>query len=296
MRAVFTTVLVVNLALMGGIAYLLSRRPILLHLKEIYFINSAAFKRAWYLVIAGMTLFIAASGMRVYWEINELPPLDEVSIFDTTFVALVMAAFLELLFVFSRYLPHLGADDEAVLGAVRRDLRSSVLRLDEMEEIDVDVSIAEDVYGGRPEMGPYVGLSHYRAVVLGMTQYMEHRFGELGDAMFYAVGRQTGRQAAEGIQDDQTARPLLEEFLLAMQTAAVGRTGIVQDTGDRISIRIDECAVCAGIRPTGDVECHYLTGLFTGLMETAWKCRVDAQEIKCHARGDAFCEFQVDKE
>ena len=295
LQALFTTLLVLNLVLMVLNTYFLSRKPILFHLKEIYFINSASFKRAWYLVIAAMTLFIMARAVNGYQLARGAMPLDQVLIFDVAFAALVLAAFLELVFVFSKYLPYLGADDAVVQAAIRGDLRRSVLRLDDLDALDVDVSIAEDIYQGRRTLGPQVSLSHYRAVVLGLAQYMEHRFGELGDAMFYSVGRQTGRQAAAGMVSDQNARPLLEEFLLAIRTSAVGIPSIVQDTGSRITVRLDECAVCAGIRPTGTEECHYLTGVFTGLIETAWGVPVEAHEVRCHAKGDLFCEFQIDK-
>ena len=293
--ATFTTLLVLNLLLMTLNTYFLSRRPVLLHLKEIYFINSSAFKRAWYLIIAAMTLFIIAQGAQGYLDLRGLPPDGRIVIFEVAFAALVLGAFLELLFVFSRYLPILNANDEAIRAAIQKDLRANMLRLDDKDAADIDVTIAQDIYQGRPQLGPHVGLSHYRAVVLGITQYMEHRFGELGDAMLYSVGRQTGRRAACDIQEEVGPDRLLEEFLYGLQGSSVGMPSIVQQTRDRISVRLDECAVCAGIRPTGSCECHYLTGLFTGLMETAWDDTVETQELKCHANGDAFCEFQVDR-
>lgn len=295
LRATFTTLLVLNLLLMTLNTYFLSRRPVLLHLKEIYFINSSSFKRAWYLVIAAMTLFIIAQASRAYADLRDLAPDARTLIFEVAFAALVLGAFLELLFVFSRYLPILNANDDTIAAAIQTDLRRNMLRLDEKDAADIDVTIAQDIYQGRPQMGPNVGLSHYRAVVLGITQYMEHRFGELGDAMLYAVGRQTGRKAAADIHNEVGPDRLLDEFLYGLQASSVGLPSILQHTHNRFSIRLDECAICAGIRPTGTCECHYLTGLFTGLMETLWQAQVETRELKCHAHGDSFCEFQVDR-
>lgn len=295
LSALFSTLLVLNLILMVLNTYFLSRRPILYHLKEIYFINSASFKRAWYLIIAAMTLFVVARVAQGYQAIRAAAPLEASIIFDIAFASLVLAAFLELVFVFAKYLPYLGADDDEVQEAIQRDLRSGVLRLDDQVSLDIDVSVAEDIYRGRRQLGPNVSLSHYRAVVLGVTQYMEHRFGELGDAMLYAVGRQTGRQAAHGMMEGAPPGAVVEDFLMALQTSGVGLPHIVQDTGTRITIRLDECAVCSGIRPLGTMECHYLTGLFTGLMEEVWKGPVQSEERHCQAQGDQFCEFQVDQ-
>lgn len=294
--ATFTTLLALNLGLMTFHTYVLSRRPILLHLREIYFINSAAFKRAWYLIIAAMTLFILAQAMGGYASLQGQVEDARVVIFEVAFAALVLGAFVELLFVFARYIPYISAKDDVISTQIQADLRSSMLRLDAKEEMDIDVTVAQDIYRGRPQLGPHVGVAHYRAVVLGITQYMEHRFGELGDAMLYAVGHQTGRKAGHDIAADVGKEGLLDEFLHAMQSGSVGVPSLVQDTGNRVSIRLDECAVCAGIRPTGNSECHYLTGLITGILEARWGPGGTAKEIKCAAKGDAFCEFQVDRQ
>ncbi|MGB1586534.1 MAG: V4R domain-containing protein [Thermoplasmatota archaeon] len=296
LEATFTTLLVLNLLLMTLNTYFLSRKPVLHHLREIYFINSASFKRAWYLVIAAMTLFIVAQAMQGYASVRDTMTDARVVIFEVAFAALVLGAFLELLLVFSRYLPILHAKDDQISVAIQEDLRRNMLKLDDKEATDIDVTMAHDIYRGRSQLGPQVSLSHYRGVVLGITQYMEHRFGELGDAMLYAVGRQTGRRAAADIVADVGKDRAVEEFLHGLQSGAVGLPQVVQRTAERFTVRLDECAVCAGIRPMGSCECHYITGLFTGLMEVVWDQSVEAHETRCTVNGDAFCEFQVDRQ
>ena len=61
--SVFNVLLVVTLFLMVLHTYFMTRRPVLLHLREIYFINNVSFRRAWYLVICGMTLFVFSRGL-----------------------------------------------------------------------------------------------------------------------------------------------------------------------------------------------------------------------------------------
>lgn len=296
LRSLFTTELVVILILMVFNTYFLARRPILHHLREIYFVNSPRFKRAWYLVIAAMTNFVVAQSVRGL-ESFDASPVQEGSyqIFEVAFGGLIVIAFFELLLVFRKYIPHLGASDAMVEQHIRFDLRRSVIDMDELDQIDLDVSVGSDIYGGRPQLGPHVSLAHYRGVLLGITQYLEQRFGQLGDSILSAVGRQTGRQAARSIQEQSdTIDDTIDAFLHEMQGAGVGIPTIMQETPSRATIRVEESAVSAGVHPSGEAECHYLSGLFTGLYEAVKEHRVQTTETKCCAKGDAYCEFDID--
>lgn len=297
LRAVFVTELVLILLLMVVNTYFLTRRPILHHLREIYFINSRRFREAWYLVIAGVTFFVVSQVVQTIDEPDAfLQATGRYQIYEVAFATLIILAFGVLLLVFRKYIPYFGADDEEVLQAVRGDVRRNIIDEDTANELEIDVSVGEDIYRARDRLGPMVSLAHYRGVVLGLTQYMEKRLGELGDSMLYAVGRQTGRNAAREIMDErQDAEASLQEFLAALRSGHVGIPEVLQMTPDRVSLRLSECAVCAGMRATGQVECHYLTGAFTGLFEVLYDAPVDAREVKCWARGDTYCEFELHK-
>ena len=295
-NAVFTVELLIILILLAFNTYLLTYRPVLSYLREIYYVNSHRFKRAWYLVIGAVSFFIIAQSIAWSREIGLVqarPPVEQV--FEIVFGALMILAFMEIVLIFRRYIPTIGADDSVVGKYIAQDLRRSLRDQDRARDVKLDVSIGADIYGGRPTLGPTVSLSHYRAALLGITQYLEHRFGELGDTLLYSVGRQTGLNAAKGIQDEGIPpERITGEFFQSMMIASIGLPRILQETDHRINVRLDECCVCAGMVPVGGPACHYISGLFAGFFEGVKGIAAESREVKCSGQKDTYCEFQVD--
>lgn len=295
---VFFTEMLVILGLMVLNTFFLTRKPIVLHLREIYFVNSPAFKRAWYMVIAAMVFFL---GSRAVVETAQLgllesrQPAEEV--FLILFASLILGAFIELVLVFQRYLPTVAATDRDIERHIRADMRRNVILQDDDEGYHIDLKQGGDLFRGRPTLGPYVSLSHYRGVVLGMTQYLENRFGQLGEAILYSVGRQSGNAVALDMRSETPDEDeILSAFLHELRLANVGLGSVVQKGRNRTNIRVEECAACSGMSPKGHAQCHYLTGLFNGLFQALGKKDVETREVKCWVKGDTFCEFQVDYE
>lgn len=295
-NAVFTVELLIILVLLAFNTYLLTYRPIVSYLREIYFVNSHRFKRAWYLVIGAVSFFLVAQVLS-YGRSSGIvqTALTVEQVFEIVFGMLMILAFMEIVLIFRRYIPSIGADDNVVSKYISRDLRRALRTQDAKQDVRLDVTIGADIYGGRQTLGPTVSLSHYRAALLGITQYLEHRFGELGDTLLYSVGRQTGMNAANGMKDEGVEREdMLEEFFQSMMTASIGLPRILQETPHRVNIRLDECCVCAGMIPVGDEACHYISGLFAGFFEALTGDPSESREVKCSAKRDTYCEFQVD--
>lgn len=295
-NAIFTVELIIILVLLAFNTYLFTYRPVLSYLREIYFVNSQRFKRAWYLVIGGISFFIIAQSLSWARDIELLPPSPTIEqVFQTVFGILMILAFMEIVLILKRYIPAIGADDETVNRHITQDLRRSIKAQDQNRHVKLDVSIGADIYGGRPTLGPSVSLSHYRAALLGITQYLEQRFGELGDTLLYSVGLQTGHNAAKGIQDEGVEPDhITEEFFQSMMMANIGIPRILQRTDHRINVRLDECCVCAGMKPIGATACHYISGLMAGFFEATLGVTAESREVKCSGKKDTYCEFQVE--
>lgn len=293
----FSTLLVALLGMMVYTTYILARRPLVINLREIYFFHNRLFTRAWYLIIAGMTMFLMARLILEGERTGTLAPPEGISdLFLVLFGLFMFIAFLGLLLVFQRYMPREGLPDDDAESRLRQRVRSAVLRQDDDERLTFTMSRAEDIYRGRPTLGPQVHLSHYRGVVLGMTRYLEKRFGQLGDALLYTVGRQTGRDAAGHMraeQRDGDPDAVVDRFLLELQTALVAVPSIADRTPTRLRLRFEECALCSGIEPTGVAQCHYLAGLAHGVFEVLAGPEVKAVETECCAKGDRACMVVV---
>ena len=290
----FSTLLLVLLGMMVYTTYILARRPLVIKLREIYFFHNRLFTRAWYLIIAGMTMFLVSRVVLEGGRTGVLDPPEGIAeLFQVLFGVFIFMAFLSLLLVFQRYMPRDGVAEDLDF-QLRHRLRKAVTKQDDAEGLKVQMSRAEDIYRGRPTLGPQVHLSHYRGVVLSLTRYLELRFGKLGDALLYTVGRQTGRQAARHMIDETPdVDAVIDRFLLELQTALVAVPSIAERSPSRLRLRFAECAVCAGIEPTGQVECHYITGLAHGLVEALSGSDVRAVEKECCAQGDPHCLIEV---
>lgn len=289
----FTAELFLILGLMVMNTYFLTRGPVLSHLREIYFINSLRFKRAWYLVIAAMTVFLFLQAVDIFVQAGRIASASGVrELFLVVFATLVIGSFVEIVQIFERYIPRFGSDDRAIQDRIRFDLRRHLLDRSEGDLQDLLPSTA-DVYLGRDVLGPYVSIAHYRGVVLGLTRFLERRYGQLGDALLYSVGRQTARTVVRDLLEEVGPERAADQFLDALRTAHVGLPQIEEMGEGRRRILLRECAICCGMPVAGGAECHYLTGLFSGLHEILWDRAVEAREVRCWAMGDKVCEFEV---
>lgn len=293
--SLFSVLLVLVLGLMVFITYVLARRPLIINLREIYFFHNDAFTRAWHLVIAGMTLFVVARAMTEGERLHVLTSPDGLAdLFLVLFAVLVLMAFWELIFVFQRYMPELGISDAALQANMDKRIREALLRADRDEDVSIQVSDAGAIYVGRPSLGPQVHLSHYRGVVEGMTRYLERRFGQLGDALLYTVGRQTGSNAAKHMQGEGLGPDeVMQQFLLELRTANVAAPSILERDADRLRIAFNECAICSGTSGATAPRCHYLAGAVRGLFETVHGLEVEAHEAACSAMGAPACIVEV---
>lgn len=293
--SIFTVLLVLLLGMMIFTTYVMARRPLIINLREIYFFHNRAFTRAWHLIIAGMTLFVTA---RVLTEGARLGLLDPAAgledLFLVLFAWLALLAFWELIVIFQRYLPKLSWNDAALASNLDARIREAVLKQDRDEKVRFDVTDGQAIAEGRPTLGSQVHLSHYRGVMEGMTQYLEARFGKLGDALIYTVGRQTGFNAAKHMLAEGLAgRAAVDRFLLEVRMANVALPVIVDETPTLTRIQFAECAICSGATGASSPRCHYLTGAVRGLFEAIDEAPVEARESKCCARGDRLCQVDV---
>ncbi len=296
LSGIFSAELVIILVLLTITTYYLTYKPVVAHIREIYFVHSQGFKRAWYLVIAAISMFLVAQISEYFADRGSLELRPGVAtIFEIVFGTLIIIAFIQLILIFKRYVPRFFVDEKTVQDLIVKDIRKAIQLMDAKQNLYLDVSLGADIYAGRPTLGPTLSLSHYRGVMLGMTQYLEKRFGDLGDSILFAVGRQTGRSAANSMVAEVGSRDkLLDMFLENMYSAGMGIPKVLQATDERVNIQFNECCICSGIEPTREPECHYISGLFSGLFEAITGGFVEVKEVKCNSKRDAYCEFQVD--
>ncbi len=66
------------------------------------------------------------------------------------------------------------------------------------------------------------------------------------------------------------------------------------EKNEKIVIKIEECVECAGLPNIGKKVCYYMCGYLEGMFSVFWDKEVKCREKKCFAKGDGFCEFEVE--
>lgn len=290
---------VLIIGLMAFNAYFLTQKPIVHYLREIYFINGRKFREAWYLVISATTFFflvhvtvlLGQLGIAISPDVAE----DASTVFTLAFGTLIIFAFARVFVVFMKYVRKLPASREDVHDLILEDMRKSLLADDSDVRIEADYSRVGDVLSERRQLGPHISLSHYRALTTGFTRYMEQRWGHMGDAILYAVGRLSGKHAAADIlRDAPDADAALNQILGEIRENGIGIPEVRQAMPDRVHIVVHESAPAAGSQPVSRPLCHYQAGLFAGVYEVMSGKPALAKETRCWGLGDRYCEFQVD--
>ncbi len=63
---------------------------------------------------------------------------------------------------------------------------------------------------------------------------------------------------------------------------------------ERIVIRIEECVECSGLPNIGKKVCYYMCGYLEGMFSVFLGKEVKCREKKCFAKGNEFCEFEIE--
>lgn len=287
------------LGLIAFNAYFLSQKPILHYIREIYFLNGNRFRQAWYVVISATTFFFLIHATvflgQVGVVVNPDRAEDVATIFTVTFGTLIILAFSLVFSVFVKYVRGLPAKEERVHERILEDIQKSLLRDDVQVRLDDEYARVGDVVTGRRQLGPSVGLAHYRALTLGFQAYLERRWGHMGDAVLYSVGRLAGRHAAgEILREAPDQAAALAQVLREYQDNGIGIPEVRETRPDRVDVVVHESAPAAGTRPLGHPLCYYQAGMFAGIFEIIHGRPATARETHCWGQGDQYCEFRVD--
>jgi len=290
---------VLILGLLAFNAYFLTQRPIVHYLREIYFINGDRFRQAWYLVISATTFFFLIHLTVLFGQlgvaVNPVGAKNAATIFTLAFGTLIILAFARVFTVFMKYVRKLPASNEDVHDLILDDMRKSLMADDTDVRLEADYARVGDVVTERRQLGPHISLSHYRALTTGFIGYMEQRWGHMGDAILYAVGRIAGKHAAAAIlQEAPNKEAALNQIFNEIRENGIGVPEVRQTMPDRIDIVVHESAPAAGSRPMSRPLCHYQAGLFAGVYEIMTGKPALAKETRCWGLGDRYCEFRID--
>lgn len=143
-----------------------------------------------------------------------------------------------------------------------------------------------------------------RAVIFDKPAYeslfkgLIEKFGSAGEAILYYQGFNVGYNTIsdfEKIAGSRKLEVLME--LIKVYTRVLG-WGIVEDIKvnlktKRAKIRLSHCFECEIGKGSGKPYSHFIRGIAAGIFTRIFDKTTSAREVKCSAKGDAYCEFHV---
>lgn len=123
----------------------------------------------------------------------------------------------------------------------------------------------------------------------------EKILGSGATVVWFSIAQHTGREimktVLKGETNPQKAIGFLETFFTQ---GGWGKVQIDMNFEDkRAAVKIENCATARDIRSKEPI-CHFVRGFVSGVAEILFGSPTKCFETKCSAKGDSFCEFQVE--
>lgn len=127
------------------------------------------------------------------------------------------------------------------------------------------------------------------------------KLGTGGEAMLYHIGREVGMERARNINQNaerigvKDLRDKLEMGMLLLQCLGYAIPEIVEFSEEPpyLKIRLQNSIECELGRGAGKPFSHYVRGMITGYASELLQRDLLAEETRCIAMGDPYCEFEV---
>jgi uncharacterized protein len=153
---------------------------------------------------------------------------------------------------------------------------------------------------GRKTLGETVPVQLFRALrLVGVMEGMKEIAGRGANAIIYRGGRNLGLNIGKSIST-QISEPLelnnyLSSVVSTCKSLGIGLVSVAGGSFEsgQVYIRVDECVSCAGMPNIGEPVCHFEGGMVAGIIENFTHTQIRCKEIKCWAKGDSECLFEI---
>ena len=118
--------------------------------------------------------------------------------------------------------------------------------------------------------------------------------GTLGHYVFPAAqmvgthGKVYAIDILKSVLDGVNSKKKMENFISLMKYL---KLGLVTDSKSGFTVK--ESIFASGTRNFNKKICSYLSGMFSGFLESQKKKHINIVETKCVANGDPYCEFKI---
>ena len=130
-----------------------------------------------------------------------------------------------------------------------------------------------------------------------MLDGIRELLGTGGHVVLYELGTDYGRELASYLANRIPKEYLLHNYPYWLDVLSATGWGVPdlenpEDDFSNATIKLSSCIECEG-RNSNEVVCSFARGLLAGIYSELAGYRVHCEEIKCAARGEGHCEFQL---
>lgn len=112
------------------------------------------------------------------------------------------------------------------------------------------------------------------------------------DPILHNAGFKVGQTFNDQLKNPVTEN-LLENISQFWGDNKLGR--MVVESLDPLTIRVYDCFECATLPVIGRSACAFDSGILEAIFSTHFNQEMEADEIKCYAKGDEYCCFEINK-
>ncbi len=122
---------------------------------------------------------------------------------------------------------------------------------------------------------------------------IEPLFGSGSNAITIQCGRDLGKKlGATLLSKCSTYETYLSQVVGYFKDNSIGIVSLRQENSD-LFVQVDECVSCSGLPNMGKCICGFEGGIIAGLFQAYYQKIFYVKEVKCWAKGDQTCLFNV---
>ncbi len=131
-----------------------------------------------------------------------------------------------------------------------------------------------------------------RGIYEALFKGMRRKFGSAGKAILYYEGFQIGYETCENyVSIEHLIKHL--KFLHMKMGWAIIRDIKVDLKRKRARIRVSKNFECELGKGSNELYSYFYRGILAGFFARIFRKEVQAEEVRCIARGDPYCEFKI---
>lgn len=141
----------------------------------------------------------------------------------------------------------------------------------------------------------------YEGLIVGIKT----QFGTAGEAFLYHTGYEAGMRYGRAHQEFADKLGIKDPIQILRKISAplyasmgLGRLEVMEACVEppRVVIRVDMCFECELGVGAKKPYSNFVRGIFAGLLAQLLNRRMEARELRCIAKGDPYCEFEITPE